>query len=155
MTSAEGHSATKTPTAVKLAIVGAGLFGLALMVGQFIVFFVLFNTGDFPSFFDFWDKIEVTYDNRTDTTAYVYIEDRLEVSVPAHSSVAVSYRKIEWWFGRRVEARDASGRVIIATKLDKDDLKDQGYRVVIDGGLPGSSRATNPSFARKSSTPPT
>jgi hypothetical protein len=122
----------KTPGKVKLLIVGAAFAGLTLQVVQLVLFLVVFPSGDFLSPFGMWDKIEVTYDNRTNETAYVYLENRLEATVPAHQSVTVTDRKLLWWFGQRVQVRDASGRVLFAIKLDKDDLEDRGYRVVIE-----------------------
>jgi hypothetical protein len=121
----------KTPTEVKVMILGVALAGLLLQIGQLALFFLVLPWADVPLPLNFTDKVEITYENTTNQTVYIYIENRLETTVPAHGSVMASDWKIAWWFGRRIEARDTAGRVLFATKLDKDDLKNLGYRVTI------------------------
>jgi hypothetical protein len=128
-----GTPSYKTPTEVKVAILAVALVGMVLQIGQLaLVFFVLPNS-DFPLPWNFTDKIEITYENRTDQTVYLYIEDRLESTIRAHDSVRVSDWKFIWWFGQRIQVRDApSGRILFAAKLDKDDLEERAYRIVIE-----------------------
>jgi len=120
----------KTPRRTKLLILGAAFAGLVLQVAQFVFFVVVTPWGDFPGPFDWWDKIEVTYENPRDETVYVYLDDQLEATIPPNSTVTQSDLKFLWWFGRRVEVRHF-GVPFFAAKYDDDDLRRMGYRIVI------------------------
>ena len=131
MTKDRGYTIFPATWKARLLLAVGLVAGLLLVVGNVVW---VFRADPGPlAFFNAWDKVEVTYENRTDTTIFIYTDDRLEVTVPSRSSVSVSDRKIYWWFSRRIEARDVSGRIIFATKKDEDDLKDIGYRIVIEG----------------------
>ena len=108
----------------RLLLLAAFIGGL-LAVGGYVAFVFLSNS--------WFDDIEVTYANQTDTTVAVYLANDLELTLRAGEERTISYYKLEWWFSRNVEARTLDGRLVFATKLDRDDLKRQHYRVVIDG----------------------
>jgi hypothetical protein len=115
------------PTTGKARVLLALAFALgALIIAGYIAFYV------FIAFGDFLDQEDVTYVNRTDGTIVIYIDDATELSVPAESSVSESYYKIEWWFDRTVSAEDSEGQIIWAERLDKDDLEDRDWRIVIE-----------------------
>jgi hypothetical protein len=111
----------------RLLLFGAFVAGLCLMVGYFAIFFL----SGFGSL-NLFDKIDITYENRTQATVVVYINGKLELTVPAGKSVVQSDPKIVWWADRTVEAKNQSGRIVFAVTLDKDDLEKAGYRIIID-----------------------
>lgn len=114
----------------RVLLFGAFVAGLCLMVGYFALFFV----GAFGPFnaLDVLGKIDITYENRTQVTALVFIGGKLELTVPPEKSVVQSDRKLLWWAARTIQARDQSGRVLFAVTMDKDDLEKAGYRIIID-----------------------
>jgi hypothetical protein len=114
----------------RVLLFGAFVAGLCLMVGYFALFFV----GAFGPFnaLGIFGKIDITYENRTQVTVVVYVNDRVELTVPAGKSVVQSDLKLLWWSQRKVVAKDQSGRIIFAVTLDKDDLEKAGYRIIID-----------------------
>jgi hypothetical protein len=121
------------PTTVKarLLLGLAFLVGLAVMAGYFVLFFAgPFGFGFFS--FGWFDEIDVTYVNRTDTTIVIYLDEDLEVTILPRGEATVGYRKIEWWWNRDVEARTLSGQLVSATSLDRDDLERLDYRIIID-----------------------
>lgn len=117
-------------TKARLLVAGAFVAGLLLIAG-YAVFWLSFYGGGPFGWLEFWDKIEVTYVNETDQTVAVYIDNDVVATVPPGESVTHSYRKVEWWWHRKVVVRDLNGRLIYATELDKGDLEDIDYRIVI------------------------
>jgi hypothetical protein len=115
------------PTTWKAWILLGGAFALGgLMLAGYFAFFVFFSLSDWL------DEVDVTYVNQTDQQITVYIDDVVEVTVPANGSVTESYYRLEWWFDRTVTARDPSGRVIVALRIDDDDLEDTDWRISFD-----------------------
>lgn len=116
-----------TRARVGLALAFAG--GLIVMAGYFALIFAVFSLWPLS---DWWDEVEVTYVNRTDTAVAIYVDNDLDVTVPAGEEVAVDYRRLEWWWYVEIEARDFQGRLITAMRYDKDDLERLDYRIVIE-----------------------
>ena len=112
-----------TKARVLLALAFAG--GLLVMAGYFALFIL-------RPYGAWWDEIEVTYVNNTDTTIAVYLDEDLDFTVPPGEEVTVDYRKVEWWWDSDLEFRDLQGRLIAAMRYDKGDLKRLDYRIVID-----------------------
>jgi hypothetical protein len=112
-----------TKARVLLALAFAG--GLLVMAGYFALFIL-------RPYGAWWDEIEVTYVNETNETIAIYVNDDLDVTVPAGEQTTVGYRKLEWWWNAELEVRDLQGNLISADRYDKDDLKRLDYRIVID-----------------------
>ena len=115
-----------TKARVLLGVAFAG--GLLVAALYLVIFFLPGPLG----FRDWYDEIEVTYVNETDTTIAVYVNDDLDVTVSPGEELTVGYRKIEWWWSADVEFRDLWGNLISAAKYDEGDLERLDYRIVVD-----------------------
>jgi hypothetical protein len=123
----------RTPLA-RAGLALAFAFGLTAFVGYFVFIFAIgfgFN-GPFTPW-NVFERREITYENRTSSYVRVYVDGDLEVVLEPNESDTVKDMKFLWWEDRPVEAFDPSGRVLYSANLDDGDLKDLGYRIVIEG----------------------
>lgn len=72
----------------------------------------------------------VTYENETDRTVTVFRDDTLIVTL--EPSEKKKFSTLEFVEPRTFEAKDQSGRVIYSETLTWDELKAQGWRIVIE-----------------------
>lgn len=117
-------------TKARILVAVAFVAGLALTAGYFVYAFAWWAPGPF-AWFDAWDKIEVTYVNETEDAVVVYLDDDVVATVQSGGSVTHTYRKVQWWFNRRVVARSQSGLILFATEADSGDLKEMDYKIEI------------------------
>jgi predicted Zn-dependent protease len=111
----------KSRALVALALVA----GLALLGGYFA--FALF-----AQFGDWWDDLEITFVNETETTIAIYVDHDLKMTLGPEKEGSLSDKKFLWKFVKRdIEVRTLSGRLVYATSVDDGDLKETDYRIVI------------------------
>jgi len=124
-------------------LLGLGFLAGGILFAGYVAFTISFYVGSPFGWWDFLDKVEVTYANETDQTVAVYLDNDLVATVPPGDSATHSYRKIEWWFNRSVSVWDIPGRLVYATELDKDDLEEMDYRIVIRDPLGGQGEVAS------------
>ena len=100
--------------------------GLALTAGYLVLFVLSFN------YFDFFDEVEVTVENRTERLLTIYVSGQSEVVATPGDTTTFTTPKIQWRFGgARVQAVDFNGVVVFEDDLDLGDLERMNYRIVI------------------------
>lgn len=106
--------------------------GLVAMVAYFAVTFASAFTGPFDlAPWNFWDKTEITIENRTDQVVRVYVDDELEATLQPGQTDTIKDFRFLWWTDRVVEAW-ANGRLAYSANLDYDELEEMNFRIVID-----------------------
>lgn len=128
--------------------------GLAIMAGWVAVIALSFI------YFDIFDEVEVTVENRTERLLTIYVSGQSEAVVPPGQTRSITTLKIQWRFGGAlVQAVDDNGVIVFEDDLDLGDLEDVDYHIVIEapvgglaiappvhrvraGGLPGGADRT-------------
>lgn len=117
----------------RLLLALAFLGGLTIIAGYLVLFVLSFN------YFDIFDEVEVTVENRTERQLTIYVEGQSEAVVPPGQTTSITTLKIQWRFGGTlVQAVDSDGIIVFQDELDLSDLEDIDYHIVIEapaGGL--------------------
>ncbi len=110
----------------RLLLALAFLGGLGIVVGG-IAFFIIVSS-------DVLTRIEITFENRTSTELTIYVDEEAEAVIAPRETEIISDLKLLWRVDRLVEAVNPSGAVLFAADLNKDDLEQMEYRIVIEAG---------------------
>jgi predicted Zn-dependent protease len=121
------------PRTFKARVLLAAAFvgGLAVTVSGLVFFFAIgWGVGLAP--WSFFDRTEITLENRTPHYVIVYVDGRKEAALEPNETEKIKDFKFLWWSDRLVEAATADGRILYSENLDEDDLEERNHRIVIE-----------------------